>query len=103
MREQGCTRVLIIPLYPQYSATTTASAMDAVFDALKEMRWQPALRTTPPFHDDPNYISVTTLLKPIREIVLSRRHREETKAIDISGFIQSQMGDALHASTERAW
>lgn len=57
LREQGCTRILIIPLYPQYSATTTASAMDAVFDALKEMRWQPALRTTPPFHDDPNYIN----------------------------------------------
>lgn len=55
------------------------------------------------YNDDPEYISATTLLKPIREIVLSRQHLEETKAIDISGFIQSQLGDAIHAATERAW
>ena len=55
--EAGARRLLIVPLYPQYSATTTASVMDAVNDALRSMRWQPAIRTTPPFHDDPAYIS----------------------------------------------
>lgn len=54
--EKGCTRITVIPLYPQYSATTTASVTDAVFDALKTMRWQPALRVAPAFHDEPAYI-----------------------------------------------
>ena len=52
----GCTRLLAAPLYPQYCAATTASAADAVFAALAAMRWQPALRTLPPYHDDPLYI-----------------------------------------------
>jgi len=56
MQQAGCDRVLVVPLYPQYSATTTASVCDAVFDALKEMRWMPAVRVAPPFHDDPAYI-----------------------------------------------
>lgn len=56
LQSQGCDRILVVPLYPQYSATTTASVNDAVFDALKNMRWQPAIRTAPAFHDDPVYI-----------------------------------------------
>ena len=56
MKEAGIDRVLFAPLYPQYSGATTASAMDALGDALKAMRWQPAIRTLPPYHDDPAYI-----------------------------------------------
>lgn len=56
LKEAGCDRVLLFPLYPQYSAATTASVQDKAFDALKEMRWQPALRTVPAFHDHPAYI-----------------------------------------------
>jgi ferrochelatase len=56
MASEGCTRILAGPLYPQYSAATTASANDAVFGALARMRWQPALRTLPPYYDDPLYI-----------------------------------------------
>lgn len=56
LKEAGCTRILVLPLYPQYSATTTASVTDAVFGALKAMRWQPALRVAPAFHDEPSYI-----------------------------------------------
>jgi ferrochelatase len=52
----GCTRLLAAPLYPQYCAATTASAADAVFAAIAAKRWQPALRTLPPYHDDPAYI-----------------------------------------------
>lgn len=54
---QGCERILLFPLYPQYSATTTASACDCAFDALKRLRRQPALRVVPPYHDDPDYIA----------------------------------------------
>lgn len=57
LREVGCDRILIAPLYPQYSATTTATANDAAFAELKRMRWQPAVRTLPAYHDDPVYIA----------------------------------------------
>lgn len=56
MAADGCMRILAAPLYPQYCAATTATANDAVFGALARMRWQPALRTLPPYHDDPLYI-----------------------------------------------
>ncbi|MCI4588684.1 ferrochelatase [Sphingobium sp. BYY-5] len=56
MKAQGCDRILLAPLYPQYSAATTATANDAAFAAMKAMRWQPAIRTLPPYHDDPAYI-----------------------------------------------
>ena len=52
----GCTRILAAPLYPQYCAATTASANDALFAAIAAKRWQPALRTLPPYYDDPLYI-----------------------------------------------
>ena len=54
--KQGATRILVAPLYPQYCAATTASAMDATFAAIAAKRWQPALRTLPPYFDDPHYI-----------------------------------------------
>lgn len=53
---QGCRRILLAALYPQYSAATTATAYDKAFDHLKTMRWQPAVRTLPSYHDDPAYI-----------------------------------------------
>jgi ferrochelatase len=56
LHAQGCDRILFAPLYPQYCAATTATANDAVFAALAGMRWQPALRTLPPYYDDPAYI-----------------------------------------------
>jgi len=66
MKSDGCERILVIPLYPQYSATTTASVTDAVFDAVKAMRWQPALRIAPAFHDEPSYIAALA--------AITRRH-----------------------------
>ena len=57
MKAAGCERILLAPLYPQYSAATTATANDAAFAALRAMRWQPAIRTLPPYHDDPAYIA----------------------------------------------
>ncbi len=56
MRTQGVERLLIAPLYPQYSAATTASVMDAVAAHMGRLRWQPAVRTLPPYYDDPAYI-----------------------------------------------
>jgi len=56
LKDQGCDRILFAALYPQYAAATTATANDAAFAALQAMRWQPAIRTLPPYHDDPVYI-----------------------------------------------
>jgi len=53
---QGCDRILVVPLYPQYAAATSATVCDEVFRALMNMRWQPALRTAPPYFDQPAYI-----------------------------------------------
>lgn len=54
---QGCRRVLLAPLYPQYSAATTATACDQAFRHLMTLRWQPAVRSLPPYHDEPGYIA----------------------------------------------
>ncbi len=53
---QGCTRILIAPLYPQYCAATTSTANDNAFAHLATLRWQPAVRTLPPYFDAPAYI-----------------------------------------------
>ena len=57
MRDAGCERILLAPLYPQYCAATTATANDKAFAYLAGLRWQPAIRTLPPYHDDPAYIA----------------------------------------------
>ncbi|HEX5184833.1 MAG TPA: ferrochelatase [Allosphingosinicella sp.] len=57
LRAAGCERILIAPLYPQYSAATTATANDEAFFHLRRMRSQPAVRTLPPYFDDPAYIA----------------------------------------------
>ena len=56
LRAQGCERLLVVPLYPQYSAATSATVCDEVFRVLGAMRAQPTLRVTPPYFDDPDYI-----------------------------------------------
>lgn len=56
LMDAGCERILLAPLYPQYSAATTATVVDKAADKLRTMRWQPALRTLPAYHDDPAYI-----------------------------------------------
>jgi ferrochelatase len=56
MQAAGCDRILIVPLYPQYAAATSATVCDKAFEALARMRWQPALRVAPPYFDEPVYI-----------------------------------------------
>jgi len=57
LRQQGCDRILLLPLYPQYAASTTATALDAVGAAFATMRNQPALRSVRHFHNHPGYIA----------------------------------------------
>jgi ferrochelatase len=70
LKAKGCDRILLVPLYPQYSAATTATALDKCFDALKAMRWQPAIRSVPPYFDHPAYIDALakSLKQHIKEL-----------------------------------
>ncbi|MEX3010342.1 ferrochelatase [Hoeflea sp. TYP-13] len=82
LKNAGCDRILLFPLYPQYAASTTATVNDKAFETLMGMRWQPALRTVPPYHDDPAYIealaqSITTHIEGLEwepEVVLASFH-----------------------------
>ena len=56
LKAARCDRILLLPMYPQYAASTTATACDAVFKALMQDRSMPALRTIASWHDDPAYI-----------------------------------------------
>lgn len=71
--DAGCTRVLAIALYPQYSATTTASAYDKLFSVAQTLTRQPAIRTAPAYHDDPLYISA--LAASVREALSLKQDR----------------------------
>jgi ferrochelatase len=87
---QGCDRLLVVPLYPQYSAATSATVCDEVFRVLAGMRAQPTLRVTPPYYDDPDYIealavSINTHLATLPfqpEIIVASFHGMPQKYID---------------------
>lgn len=61
LKDQGCDRILLFPLYPQYSASTTATVLDKAYAAFKAMRWQPAVRTVPPYFDNPAHIEALAI------------------------------------------
>lgn len=56
MKQAGCSRILIAPLYPQYSGATTGTVQDEAYRTLSALRWHPAIRTLPAYYDDPDYI-----------------------------------------------
>lgn len=56
LKDHGCDRILVFPLYPQYSASTTATVADKVFETMAKLRWQPALRFVPPYYAEPAHI-----------------------------------------------
>lgn len=87
---QGCNRLLVVPLYPQYSAATSATVCDEVFRVLAAMRAQPTLRVTPPYYEDPDYIealliSITTHLATLPfqpELIVASFHGMPRKYVD---------------------
>ncbi|MCK9541908.1 MAG: ferrochelatase [Novosphingobium sp.] len=97
MKAQGCGRILIAPLYPQYCAATTASAMDAVGEALRAMRWQPALRTLPPYYADP--IHIVALRDDISRQLAALPFASEVLLLSFHGMPERtrDLGDPYHA------
>jgi ferrochelatase len=86
LQAAGCERLLIVPLYPQYSATTTATVNDKVFDVLKAQRWQPALRSLPPYYDHPAYIEAVA--RSIEEHLATGDQRPEVILVSFHGLPQ---------------
>ena len=101
---QGCTKILILPMYPQYSATTTASVMDKVYETLKELRWQPTLRTVEPYFDDDAYINA--IVKTIDNHIEKLSWKPDTIVCSFHGLPKKYFlkGDPYHchcAKTKR--
>jgi ferrochelatase len=95
---QGCERLLVVPLYPQYSAATSATVCDEVFRVLTGMRAQPTVRVTPPYYDDPHYIealavSIDAHLKTLPfepELIVASFHGMPQKYVDKGDPYQAQ-------------
>ena len=108
---QGCDRLLVVPLYPQYSAATSATVCDEVFRVLAGMRAQPTLRVTPPYYDDPDYIealavSIDTHLATLPfqpELIMASFHGMPQKYIDKGDPYQAQCVATTEALAQAAW
>lgn len=96
LKDAGCERILLFPLYPQYAASTTATVNDKAFETLMAMRWQPALRTVPPYHDDPAYIEA--IAHSIQSHLAGLDWEPERVLASFHGIPQSyfQKGDPYH-------
>lgn len=100
MKAQHCDRILLAPLYPQYSSSTTATAFDAAFRCLQAMRNQPALRTVRSFHDHPGYIAA--LAQSARDY-WAKNQRPDVLLISFHGVprVTLDRGDPYHCECHK--
>jgi ferrochelatase len=100
---QGCNRIVLLPLYPQYAASTTASVADDAFHALERMRRQPALRIGAPYYDDPAYINA--LATSVRRELAALDFEPEVILASFHGLPQAQVdrGDPYREHCEETW
>jgi ferrochelatase len=101
LQDQGCDRILLLPLYPQYAAATTATACDQAFRALMEMRWQPAIRVAPAWYDDEVYIDA--LAASIRRQLSSLDFEPEALIATFHGMPESYLhkGDPYYCQCQK--
>lgn len=101
MKAAGCERILVAPLYPQYSGATTASVVDALGAALATMRWQPAIRTLPPYYDDPLHIEA--LRADIARQLGALAFRPEVLLLSFHGMPERtlHLGDPYHCQCRK--
>jgi ferrochelatase len=97
----GCERILAAPLYPQYCAATTASAVDGVFGALTAMRRQPAIRTLPPYYDDPFHLDA--LNASIERQLAALDFEPQRLLVSFHGMPQRtlELGDPYHCHCQK--
>ena len=100
---EGCDRILLVPLYPQYAAATTATACDKTFEALMTMRWQPTLRVVPPYGDDPDYIEAVA--QSIRDGLAALPFEPEVILASFHGVPKEYLlkGDPYHCQCAKTW
>jgi ferrochelatase len=103
MAAQGCERIALLPLYPQYASSTTGSAADAAFDALRAKRKQPALRLGAPYYDDPAYIDA--LAAHMTRALAALDFEPEVVIASFHGLPQAQIdrGDPYRDHCEATW
>lgn len=89
LMDEGCDRILVAPMYPQYCAATTATVFDEIARVLKAMRWQPALRFVPPYHDDPLYLGA--LAEDLTRQVRALPFRPEVMLLSFHGMPQQTL------------
>ncbi|WP_265518543.1 ferrochelatase [Nitratireductor luteus] len=101
LMERGCERIVMFPLYPQYSATTTATVNDKFFEALMKMRFQPAIRTIPSYQDEPAYIEA--LARSIEQHLATVDFEPEVVIASYHGIPQSyfRRGDPYHCHCQK--
>lgn len=101
MIARGCERILVFPLYPQYSASTTATVNDVFFDTMKKQRFMPAVRTVAPYADDPAYIDA--LAESIRKHLDTLDFAPDVILASYHGIPQSyaERGDPYYRECER--
>jgi ferrochelatase len=101
--DQGCDRILLVPLYPQYSAATSATACDQAFRALMDMRWQPTIRVSPPYHDDPVYIDA--LVTSMKENLAKLAFEPDAILVSFHGVPKEYLlkGDPYHCHCVKTW
>lgn len=101
LKNEGCDRVTAFALYPQYSATTTATVYDECFRALMKLRWQPALRTLPQYHDESIYIEA--LSQSIDEHLAGLSWTPDKIILSFHGLPQSYLtkGDPYHCFCQK--
>jgi len=101
LKAQGCERILLAPLYPQYCAATTATANDAAFAHLARLRWQPAVRTLPPYHDDPLYIGA--LKESVEASLAALDFEPQAIVASFHGMPERtlQLGDPYHCHCQK--
>lgn len=101
LQEQGCERILLCPLYPQYCGATTASVVDAANAQLADMRRQPALRTLPGYHDDPAYIDA--LAKSVRASLGTLDFTPQALIASFHGMPRRtlELGDPYHCQCQK--
>ncbi len=98
---EGCDRILVAPLYPQYSSATNASVIDAANAALGKMRWQPALRTLPPYYDNPDHIAA--LAQSVRDGLAGLDFTPDVIVTSFHGMPQRTLdrGDPYHCQCRK--
>jgi ferrochelatase len=101
LKAQGCERLIFFPLYPQYSAPTTATANDQAFRSLMRMNWQPAIRTVPAYYDHPLYIEA--LARSVESAYAGLDHTPDMLVTSYHGVPRRYLleGDPYHCQCQK--